>query len=67
MGQLTEHARIRCQQRGITWDRLEAVYSHADIELPAARGCILVLAGRQKVSTQKSGEQLRNVFLSRGA
>src|SRR5437660_1406772 len=63
MDHVTKHAKIRCQQRGITKERLANFLAVADIEVPAARGCCTVRASRAVIRNLPGGEKLATVAL----
>ena len=60
---LTGHAKDRCQRRGIPTERLNALLSLADIDLPAGKGCRLVRVSRLATLSIKNGEGLKQIGL----
>ena len=47
---LTRHANIRASQRGIPYDLLDAMFTHADIEIHAGNGCTTLRCSRDWLS-----------------
>ncbi len=47
--EMTEHARRRCQQRGMTGAMVDAVIQEADIEAPMGGGCLALSVSRYRI------------------
>jgi hypothetical protein len=55
---LSQHARIRCAQRGITPDFLAAILEHADIQRPAGSNCRLERVSRKRARALNLDDRL---------
>lgn len=47
---LTQHAEIRSQQRGVPQHLIHAVITHADFEAYVGKGCVALSISRQRLS-----------------
>jgi hypothetical protein len=58
---LSNHARKRCQQRGITTERLAALFDNADVDCPIGSNCRLVRVTRRTARRIHGGDRLANL------
>lgn len=61
MVRLSRHAERRCQQRGITNDRLLAFFDHADVDQPARRNCRLIRVSLRCAQALRDGERFASL------
>lgn len=67
---LTQHARTRCQQRGVPHHLISALVAHADVEAPVGGGCTVLRISRERLcgtdlraSLGADADQLGNLAL----
>src|SRR5688572_21509774 len=65
---ITEHARARCRQRGISQKLLQIIYAEADRQFTCGDGCVAIEVSQRRIAEQRrivgaNIERARNVVL----
>ncbi|MER9390637.1 MULTISPECIES: hypothetical protein [unclassified Mesorhizobium] len=65
---ITEHARARCLQRGISQNLLQIIYAEADRQFACGGGCFAIEVSRRRIAERRrivgaNIERARNVIL----
>lgn len=60
--EITDHARMRMQQRGITEADVEALLDHG-VEKPDGKGAVVYLDKRGRQALRKCEKRLRGIYL----
>jgi hypothetical protein len=63
MMNLSRHAQIRAQQRGVTERLIEMIFEHADVEKNVGDDCTLIRVSRRQADTIRGSDKLSKFAL----
>jgi hypothetical protein len=56
--QLSHHASVRANQRGVPHALMDALIAHADLEVPVGKGCVALSLSRRRLDDRELREKL---------